>query len=76
LPSTREIKADQQILNQLTTEFVPQLVAQFAVGADIERVRFEAAFAKLCDVTSRSSDLETPARARDLGTPRFSFLLA
>jgi len=49
-------------LCQLTSELVPQLVAAFGVGADIaaemlivagdnpERVRSEAAFAKLCGV--------------------------
>jgi transposase len=57
-----EIKTHEQILCQLTTELVPQLVAAFGVGADIaaemlivagdnpERVRSEAAFAKLCGV--------------------------
>lgn len=57
-----EIKAHEQILNQLTAELVPELVAAFGVGADIaaemlivagdnpERVRSEAAFAKLCGV--------------------------
>ena len=57
-----EIKTHEQILCQLTSELVPQLVAAFGVGADIaaemlivagdnpERVRSEAAFAKLCGV--------------------------
>jgi len=57
-----EIKTHEQILNQLTTELVPDLVAAFGIGADIaaemlivagdnlERVRSEPAFAKLCGV--------------------------
>lgn len=57
-----EIKAHEQIVNQLTAELVPDLVAAFGVGGDIaaemlivagdnpERVRSEAAFAKLCGV--------------------------
>ncbi len=57
-----EIKAHQTILDQLTAELVPDLVAAFGIGADIaaemlivagdnpERVRSEPAFAKLCGV--------------------------
>lgn len=57
-----EIKTHEQILQQLTTELVPDLVAAFGIGADIaaemlivagdnpERVRSEPAFAKLCGV--------------------------
>jgi transposase len=57
-----EIKAHEQIVNQLTADLVPDLVAAFGVGGDIaaemlivagdnpERVRSEAAFAKLCGV--------------------------
>jgi transposase len=57
-----EIKTHEQILNQLTTDLVPDLVAAFGIGADIasemlivagdnpERVRSEPAFAKLCGV--------------------------
>jgi transposase len=57
-----EIKAHEQILDQLTTQLVPDLVAAFGIGADIaaemlivagdnpERVRSEPAFAKLCGV--------------------------
>jgi transposase len=57
-----EIKDHEQILNRLTTELVPNLVAAFGVGADIaaemlivagdnpERVKSEPAFARLCGV--------------------------
>lgn len=57
-----EIKAHEQVLNRLTTELVPDLVAAFGIGADIaaemlivagdnpERVRSEPAFARLCGV--------------------------
>jgi transposase len=57
-----EIKTHEQILNQLTTDLVPDLVAAFGIGADIasemlivagdnpERVKSEPAFAKLCGV--------------------------
>ena len=57
-----EIKTHEKILSQLTTELVPDLVAAFGIGADIaaemlivagdnlERVRSEPAFAKLCGV--------------------------
>jgi transposase len=57
-----EIKAHEQIVNQLTDELVPDLVSAFDVGGDIaaeilivagdnpERVRSAAAFAKLYGV--------------------------
>jgi transposase len=57
-----EIKSHEQILGRLTTQLVPNLVAAFGIGADVaaemliaagdnpERVRSEAAFAKLCGV--------------------------
>ncbi|RYZ28139.1 MAG: IS110 family transposase [Propionibacteriaceae bacterium] len=57
-----EIKTHEQILTQLTTALAPELVAAFGIGADVaaemlivvgdnvERVRSEAAFARLCGV--------------------------
>jgi transposase len=60
LAPTEEIKAHDQLLESLTTQHAPQLVAQFGIGADTaaallvpvgdnpERLRSEAAFAKLC----------------------------
>jgi transposase len=60
LAPTEEIKAHDQLLESLTTQHAPQLVAQFGIGADTaaallvlvgdnpERIRSEAAFAKLC----------------------------
>jgi transposase len=58
-----EICAHEKLLTQLTGDLVPDLVAAFGIGADVaaellivagdnpERVRSEAAFAKLCGVT-------------------------
>lgn len=71
-----EIKSHEQILNRLTAELVPDLVAAFEIGADIaaeklivagdnpERVRSEPAFAKLCGVAPipASSGMTTPRR--------------
>ena len=60
LALTEEIKAHDQLLQTLTTQHAPQLVAQFGIGSDTaaellvlagdnpERIRSEAAFAKLC----------------------------
>jgi transposase len=71
-----EIKAHEQILGELTEAFVPQLVAAFGIGADtasellivagdnIDRVRSEAAWARLCGVAPIpvSSGLKTRHR--------------
>jgi transposase len=60
LALAEEIKAHDELLQTLTTRHAPQLVAQFGIGADTaaellvlagdnpERIRSEAAFAKLC----------------------------
>lgn len=57
-----EIKTHEHVLNQLTTELVPDLVAAFGIGADVpaemlivagdnpERIKSEPAFARLCGV--------------------------
>jgi hypothetical protein len=58
-----EISAHEKLLLQITSDLVPELVAAFGIGADVaaellivagdnpERVRSEAAFAKLCGVS-------------------------
>jgi transposase len=58
-----EISTHEKLLTQLTSDLVPDLVAAFGIGPDVaaellivagdnpERVRSEAAFAKLCGVT-------------------------
>jgi transposase len=60
LALTEEIKTHDELLETLTTRHAPQLLAQFGIGADTaaellvlagdnpERIRSEAAFAKLC----------------------------
>ncbi|WP_184840554.1 IS110 family transposase [Allocatelliglobosispora scoriae] len=71
-----EIKTHEKLLTELTTQLVPQLVAAFGVGADtaaellivagdnIDRVRSEAAWARLCGVAPipASSGLTTRHR--------------
>lgn len=59
----KEIAGHEKILTELTTQTAPDLVAAFGVGADVaaeilivagdnpDRVRSEAAFAKLCGVS-------------------------
>lgn len=58
-----EIEAHEKIMGELATELSPQLVAAFGIGSDTaaemlivagdhpDRIRSEAAFAKLCGVT-------------------------
>ncbi len=60
LTLTEEIKTHDELLETLTARHAPQLVAQFGIGADTaaemlmlagdnpQRIRSEAAFAKLC----------------------------
>jgi transposase len=62
LALAEEVKAHDELLESLTTGHAPQLVQQFGIGADTaaellvlagdnpERIRSEAAFAKLCGV--------------------------
>jgi len=71
-----EIKTHEHVLNQLTTELVPDLVAAFGIGADVpaemlivagdnpERIKSEPAFARLCGVAPipASSDMTTRHR--------------
>ena len=71
-----EIKAHEVLLTELTGQLVPQLVAAFGIGADtaaellivagdnIDRVRSEAAWARLCGVAPvpASSGLTTRHR--------------
>jgi hypothetical protein len=70
-----EINTREHVLNQLTTELVPDLVAAFGIGADVpaemlivardpERIKSEPAFARLCGVAPipASSDMTTRHR--------------
>jgi transposase len=71
-PLDAEIKTHEHVLNQLTTELVPDPVAAFGIGADVpaemlivagdnpERIKSEPAFARLCwvaPIPASSSDM-------------------